>query len=219
MRSRPTFTCAFKRSSESPASLASGKYGGQDVVEALLRDFLGKCYLCEVKISARELSIDHRKHKSLFPELECSWDNLFPTCRDCNDRRPKKFPPAGLLDPAGDDIESRLGQTVRSSTPTGDERPHFQSTDPSDARAAATAVELDRLHNTRSIKAVKLRAAITERINEVVQAIVDFERQGVTTGPVRKVVEEKLRELFSRRAPFTALVRGRLGAGFEHLFD
>lgn len=208
-----------RRSPESPASLASGKYGGRDVVEALLRDFLGKCYLCEVKISARELSIDHRKHKALFPELECSWDNLFPTCRDCNDRRPKKYPAVGLLDPTGDDVELRLEQTLRPVTPTGDERPHFAAADETDARAVATAHELDHIHNTRSIKAIKLRAAIQERIDEVVAELVEFKRQGVTTGPVRRLFEDRLRELFSRQAPFTALVRGRLGHGFEHLFD
>lgn len=208
-----------KRCPESPASLATGRYGGPDVVEALLRDFLGKCYLCEAQISRRAMSVDHRKPKAQFPELTCSWENLFPTCRTCNECRRRNYPTDGLLDPATDAIESRLEQTLRPSEPTGDERPQFRATDPADAPAAATARELDHIHNADSIKSDELRDAINERIAQVILELADFKKHSTTTGPVRKLFEDRLRELFSRRAPFTALVRGRLGAGFEHLFD
>ena len=87
------------RTPEAPRSLTSGRrYNEPDVVDTLLRDFLGKCYLCETTISAREHSVDHRKPQALFPELIFTWDNLFPACRDCNERRPA-FPAEGLLDP------------------------------------------------------------------------------------------------------------------------
>lgn len=48
------------RRAESPATLASGKYGGADVVEALHEDFFGKCYLCEGMLTKGTLTIDHR---------------------------------------------------------------------------------------------------------------------------------------------------------------
>jgi hypothetical protein len=208
------------RSPVAPPSLAAGtKYNGRDVVDTLLRDFLGKCYLCEIHITVREHSVDHRRPRAQFPELVCAWANLFPSCRDCNERRPK-IPSGGLLDPTRDDVEARLAQTTQVNAGGTAEVPWFAAREPADALAVATAAELNHLHNSRSVKAAELRSAITARIDEVLQHILDFHTHGSSTrGPVRTVWEEPLRHDFSRRAPFTALVRGRLGAGLESLFD
>lgn len=208
------------RTPEAPRSLASGRrYNEPDVVDTLLRDFLGKCYLCETKISTREHSVDHRKPQALFLALIFTWDNLFPACRDCNERRPA-FPTEGLLDPTRDDVESRLTQSLRFDATRNAEIPKFHANDTSDASAVATARELEHLHNGSSMKAAALRAAIGQRIDEVLASILDFQRHGsATRGPVRAQWEATLRHDLSRRAPFTALVRGRLGAGLEHLFD
>lgn len=209
------------RSPEAPPSLAAGtKYNAPDVVQALLRDFRGKCYLCEAVISARGHSVDHRRPQSKFPELVYVWTNLFPSCRDCNERRPKKRRTEDLLDPTTDDVESRLEQTVRSENPGGPEVPWFAARDPSDALAMATARELSHLHNSSSVKAAELRDAINERIDEVLDRVREFSLHGASTrGPVRSAWEEPLRRDFSRHSPFTALVRSRLGAGLEELFD
>jgi hypothetical protein len=207
------------RSLDAPASLAAARhYNLPDVVDALLRDFLGKCYLCELPISVRAHCIDHRRPQARFPELVFAWHNLFPTCRDCNERRPA-YPAEGLLDPATDDVESRLHQTLRPGQ-GGAETPSFTAIDPLDACAAATARELEHLHNQDSLKAAELRAAIAERIDEVLTRLLDFDAHAsATRGPVRQAWEAGLRHDFSRRAPFTALVRGRLGAACQHLFD
>lgn len=208
------------RSPVAPPSLAAGtKYNGRDVVDTLLRDFLGKCYLCEIHITVREHSVDHRRPRAQFPELLCAWANLFPSCRDCNERRPKT-PSGGLLDPTCDDVEARLAQTTQVNAGGTAEVPWFAARDPADALAVATAAELNHLHNSRSPKAAELRSAITARVDEVLQHMLDFLTHGSSTrGPVRAAWEEPLRHDFSRRAPFTALVRGRLGAGLESLFD
>lgn len=207
------------RSPDAPASLAAARsYSGPDVVDALLRDFLGKCYLCEIPISVRAQCVDHRRPQAQFPDLVFAWHNLFPTCRDCNERRPA-YPAEGLLDPGADNIESRLHQTLRPG-PDGPEAPSFAAIDPRDASAAATARELEHLHNQDSLKAAELRAAIAQRIDEVLTELLHFDAHGsATRGPVRQALEAELRHGFSRRAPFTALVRGRLGAGRERLFD
>lgn len=213
-----------KRRTEPPASLVSGTYAGDDVLQALHQDFLGKCYLCEVKVSLRDIAVDHRRPKAdpRFAALACAWTNLFPICRICNERRPKKFPEGGLLDPTAEDedVEARLLQTMRPSDTTGDEIPFFAAVDEGDRSAGNTARELDHIHNARgSIKAADLRRAIAERLDEVLTLKLERERSGVVRGPVLRACEDGLREAFSRRAPFTALIRGRLGAGLEHLFD
>jgi hypothetical protein len=201
-----------------PPSLAAAKrHNGGDVVEALLRDFRDKCYLCECPIKAREQCVDHRRSQAEFPELKYT---LFPSCRDCNERRPRSYPRAGLLDPCSDDVEARLHQTLRPDERGVGEVPHFAAVDPADLTAAATARELDHLHNDAAVKAADLRAAIQQRIDEVLADRLAFAAHGATTrGPVRAAWEAPLRHGFSRRAPFTALVRTRLGEGFAHLFD
>lgn len=209
-----------RRSADAPRSLAAGtKYNAPDVVDTLLRDFLGKCYLCEIRISVREHSVDHRRPKARFPDLTYAWSNLFPSCRDCNERRPA-FPPEGLLDPTCDDVEARLAQTTQADARHNSEAPRFAAIDPADTFAVATAQELNCLHNGKSVKAAELRAAINQRIDEILERVLEFRAHGsATRGPVRAAWEEPLRLDFSRRAPFTALVRGRLGAGLEHLYD
>lgn len=208
------------RSPVAPASLAAGrKYNAGDVVDTLLRDFLGKCYLCEIRITVREHSVDHRRPRAQFPDLVYAWTNLFPSCRDCNERRPA-FPPEGLLDPTSDDVEARIQQTTRADERRIAEAPWFAARDPADTLAVASARELNHLRNSRSLKAAELRDAINGRINDVLERVLDFTAHGINTrGPVRAAWEAPLRHEFSRRAPFTALVRGRLGAGLEHLFD
>lgn len=211
-----------KRRASPPASLAKGDYAGRDVLQALHEDFHGKCYLCELQIALRDISVDHRRPKGdpRFAALVCAWENLFPTCRICNERRPRKIPEGGLLDPAAGEVEARLLQTMRASEATGDEVPFFAAVDTGDRAAENTARELDHIHNARgSIKAADLRRAIADRIDEVLMQRMERERSGSVTGPVLRACEDGLREAFSRRAPFTALIRGRLGSGFEHLFD
>lgn len=218
-----------KRSPEAPVSLAYGRYNGADVGDTLHRDFLGKCYLCEQAVDRRQLAVDHRQPKALFAHLECAWSNLFPTCRDCNERRPKTYPAGGLLDPVRDDVEGRLFQTMHAGS-SGEEVPYFAARDRLDMCAVSSAQELDELHNANArssktadprarIKAADLRDAISRRIDEVLTMRLDLERQGKVSGPVLRACEDGLRAAFSRRAPFTALLRGRLGDGLERLFD
>ena len=208
------------RSIDAPASLAAGKkYNGQDVVDALRRDFLGKCYLCESPLSIRAHSVDHRRPRAEFPDLVFVWANLFPSCRDCNERRPA-YPAEGLLDPTTEDVETRLRQILRRDESNMADMPAFHASDPGDPCAAATARELHHIHNSRSVKAAELRAAINERVDEILERLLELQSHaGATRGPVRAALEHPLRADFSRRSPFTALVRSRLGAGFEHLFD
>jgi hypothetical protein len=133
------------RSTDAPGSLAAGKrYNGQDVVDALLRDFRGKCYLCESRLSRRQHSVDHRRPQAQFPELAFVWSNLFPSCRDCNERRPA-YPIGGLLDPTSDDVEAQLHQTLQYEEGRGCPRCRVSRRDRSRGRAcaAATARELE----------------------------------------------------------------------------
>lgn len=54
--------------------------------EALLEMTHSKCSYCECKINveSKDVTIDHFKPKSLYPELVVEWENLFPVCLRCN---------------------------------------------------------------------------------------------------------------------------------------
>jgi uncharacterized protein (TIGR02646 family) len=209
------------RRAEAPASLAAQKrYSGDDVVEALHEDFLGKCYLCESKVRPGTFQIDHRRQQRQFPHLTYTWTNLFPTCNEhnCNGRRQQFYPDGGLLDPgAGHRLEERLVQSVEhpSGVLTSKEtRFTFKAVQDEDVAASNTSKELDRIHNATdstarwSVRA--LRAAILERVTLIADKLRELES---AEGDTRAKLEAELRELFSRRSPYTMLVR----SCFEHL--
>ena len=53
---------------------------------ALLDSTNGKCCYCEKKIGSgkTDMHIDHFKPKSKYPDSVVEWDNLMPSCPDCN---------------------------------------------------------------------------------------------------------------------------------------
>lgn len=211
------------RSSESaPHSLGQGKYGASDVRQALCRVFLGKCYLCETPLEAGTLSVDHHKPKSESPELECAWENLFPTCNThrCNERRSRSWPDGGLLDPArGDGVETRLFQAFEgmpSRVLAAAQSPikiRFNARSPDDRAAQNTAAELDRIHSgTGSSENARLTAAalqklIAARIFTLAERVRKLDTAHLEASAEIVQARLELQILFSRRAPYTMLVR------------
>lgn len=61
---------------------SEGEYRLDSVLEYLMRDFSGKCYICESL--EKSIAVEHLKPKSKFPELRCEWTNLFLACSYCN---------------------------------------------------------------------------------------------------------------------------------------
>ena len=207
------------RRDAAPASLAeSERYDGEDVVEALYADFLGKCYLCETKVQPGTFTIDHRKPQGAgqFPELRRAWTNLFPTCNthNCNGRRRKLYPAGGLLDPGGGHrVEERLAQRLEQPSAvlaSAGTRFVFEAVQEGDAAAVNTAEELRRIHEggdsypRAQRTAGALRGAILAHVELIARKLVEL--QGAE-GAAREARARELRALFSRRAPYTMLVR------------
>lgn len=76
------------------------RYKENDIVEALEQLFHGKCAYCESKyISTQKMDVEHYRPKGRVNEcpehpgywwLALEWDNLLPSCIDCNRRRGQK---------------------------------------------------------------------------------------------------------------------------------
>lgn len=222
-----------ERPVEAPASLAGGSYSGTDVLEALHATFLGKCYLCESPIELGTFQVDHRKPRSdeRFTDLACAWSNLFPTCNEheYNQRREKKYPDGGLLDP-GEGVETRIIQRLEWAASTvlrkaGTTDFVFRAANAADAAAANTARELDRVHNATGSTAVLKASALRMKILAHVTAVTPHVHALVTRCPAERHTLEESAHLVeasvSRRAPYAMLVRSLFAhiAAVRSLFD
>lgn len=79
-----------ERSYPAPESLekekkkASGSYTKTDVIERLIQDFHGKCYICNTG-ELLDINVEHlRPHKNKDIDLKFDWENLFLSCPHCN---------------------------------------------------------------------------------------------------------------------------------------
>lgn len=213
------------RSSEIPASLQStNHYNGEDVLEQLREDFLGKCYLCEGPLPGLGFQVDHLRPKAGFPELRLAWPNLFPAHADsCNQRRLKwsgqeathngqkvEWPVEGLLDCSdpNERAEARLLQRFELGAGP-DIEVYISASDPRDRRAANTARELQHILGDKDNRhARQHRALIHGQYSRVQQAWgrmikALFEKDDSTYEQRR----DELARLLSRGAPYAALLR------------
>lgn len=207
-----------ERSQLAPASLAAGKsWRGQDVLERLFEDFLGKCYLCEAPLHGLgSFEVDHRQPRS-DGGMPFDWANLFPICKNCNGRRAKSWPEGGMLDPAGGHgVEARVVQVLEPDD-DGDLVPAFRAAAVNDPLAMNTVAELDHIHNQcrggGRLKAADLRDAIQARLVKVQAAVLDYlhARQQMPEAIERlREHEQRIRRLVGRDKPFTMLVRSAI---------
>lgn len=85
-----------ERSYPAPKSLekekkkSNGSYREQDVIERLMQDFNGKCYICNMG-ELTDIQVEHlRPHKNKDIDLKFDWDNLFLVCPHCNGVKSKE---------------------------------------------------------------------------------------------------------------------------------
>lgn len=212
------------RSPTPPPSLeAKSSYSGADVQAALRSDFLGKCYLCERKLSGA-LQVEHLKPKTgAFQHLEFDWNNLYPS-ESCNQSRKTwqaaqridpdtAYPAGGLLDPTDptSDPMDRLVQRIAvASLPPIDANElqfEFRARDPADAPAANTASELQAIHSSPKSNGVTLRSEIYARWTRVLHFLYVLLK---SRGGDREDAANKLHVLVRRDQEFYAVMRGTL---------
>lgn len=79
------------RSEESPTSLETRtSYRGQDVYDALMHTFSGKCYICEDK-GLTSINIEHLSPHENDVDLKYAWENLCLACSRCNNIKGHRF--------------------------------------------------------------------------------------------------------------------------------
>lgn len=79
-----------------------GKYGKDDVRDALKSMYNNLCCYCESRVG-KSGDIEHRLPKRKYPASTYDWNNLHLSCRDCNTAKSEKFDEINpILDPVID---------------------------------------------------------------------------------------------------------------------
>lgn len=200
-----------------PASLAKQKsWREDDVLDALHYDFMGKCYLCERPHPRKTIQVDHLILRSEDDSTNYDWNNLFPACGSCNNRRHKKSRPGGYLNPCVDVIEKRLKQSLNRSREI---KIDFIPINSLDQPSVNTADQLNHIHNDPLSKdAVELRDAIKDQIIHAYSEYYEYRNKLLNYPTETYIHERNLKEYLSKTAPFTALIRS-LFPDLSHLFD
>jgi 5-methylcytosine-specific restriction endonuclease McrA len=86
-----------KKSQPEPAYLNEARLhkldcGGEEVIRMLKSDFRNKCYLCEQK-EITSLEVEHLKPHKGDKTLLYDWNNLFFSCRHCNNTKGDRYYP------------------------------------------------------------------------------------------------------------------------------
>lgn len=210
----------YSRTPDAPASLAlRQKYDDDDVRTQLHTDSLEKCYLCESVVAFGAFEVDHRQPKNEDVENRTyAWWNLYCCCRPCNGRRQRKSPVGGWLHPENDP-EGKLIQEIDLALPR---KFRFAARDSSDAEAVNAASELKRIHCDTHPKSNDLRNAIfiqLAAVNRAERRVFEALLNPNMDAWERTRREEDFRDLVSRSAPFTALVRSWVSEHLSYLFD
>lgn len=79
-----------RRAKDPKARPDSKKYAHSEVTGALRRMGHGKCFYCERKLETGAQHVDHHIEVFESPELAFTWDNLYLSCKDCNNAKRKK---------------------------------------------------------------------------------------------------------------------------------
>ncbi len=95
-----------KRKVNPSARPDSSKYGNPKIRERLNDCSYGKCFYCESKLGGMLKEIDHFKEVSIAPDLAYTWNNLYLSCSNCNDKISHDIIPIeAVLDPCMDSDE------------------------------------------------------------------------------------------------------------------
>lgn len=195
------------RSQPAPASLiaeaakSDGKYDLPDVVERLVSDFSGKCYICELK-PLQDPVIEHLlPHKNdKYHDRKFDWNNLFYSCGHCNSVKNQTKYDVGIIDCCNVDPERELQFRFENDDV------HVTAFNNEDSAAKLTAELVYEVFNKKNTgmrvqKCAVRMDALRMEMNMLFDCIEEFkESHGA-------FVKRKLQYLLDRRSAFAAFKR------------
>lgn len=79
------------------------QYAHKEILDTLKAMSNCKCFYCERPLKGEPKEVDHNIEVSIDPSKAFSWDNLYLSCHNCNDKLDEnKIPRSETLDPCAD---------------------------------------------------------------------------------------------------------------------
>lgn len=95
-----------KRHNDSKARPDNSKYAHKDIRRQLSTMSFGKCFYCESLLSNSPKEVDHFIEVAIDSAKAYTWENLYLSCSNCNDKLPhNQIPVDSALDPCRDSDE------------------------------------------------------------------------------------------------------------------
>jgi len=107
-RSQPAPECL-----DAEADKRSGDYNCGDVLERLVEDGFGKCYICETA-NLTAIQIEHIQPHQQDKMLKFDWNNLLLSCGHCNNTKSNRYYPILDCTNAADEVDKAISYRVRS---------------------------------------------------------------------------------------------------------
>lgn len=208
----------IQRSQPAPPSLAiekekaSEKYNKEDVVEALVRDFHKKCYICTLS-PLSDIEVEHLvPHGNKDIDLKFDWNNLFLACPHCNNMKNRAEYAGKILDCCAVDPAQYLTFICQNDIVEAAPK------NPSDEVSCMTAKLITQTFNNRNTGIRKQGcearvSALREEMNSFFKALQKYQK-----APTSVFYKRSLRGFLSDKSPFTAFkrdyIKGYLGEGF-----
>ncbi len=197
------------RSYPAPESLATekakanGTYNTPEVTTRLSRDFMNKCYICEInKLQAPEIEhlLPHKGGKNR--DRMFDWENLFWACNRCNNIKKSPAYDEGIIDCCKDDPEQLLfqryedGNIVITEANTG-----------TSETVSRTVMLLNEVYNKKNtgirIQTCKVYLdELSEEMNAFLKSLEEYGKDRQSS-----IKRRSINGFLSRSAPFAAFKR------------
>ena len=196
----------FKKSQPAPKSLeeekikTNGDYKKKDVIDQLNKDFCGKCYICEQKITSA--NIDHFTPHRGNVDLKFDWNNLFLACYHCNNIKSAKYDNILNCTNKNDNVDTKIAYRFN---PFPKEKPSFEALC-DDKRTLDTAELLDKVFNgqnsVKNIDSINLNDALLKEILEFQNVLCGYFKNND-----KKHFLIEIKTHLNKSSPFTAFKR------------
>lgn len=185
------------------AKVKKTSYNTENVNEALIEIFHGKCYICEYK-NATSFQIEHLiPHKENL-DLKYDWNNLFWSCAHCNNIKLDKYDP--IIDCTKEDVEKKIAFRKEGYFGTAEK---FVFVPLDDEKKTHNTIELlnDAYYGTtpqKKIEAKILRKNLRENISKFKNYVREYLE---ATGEDKEDLELVIKKELGDNSEFTAFKR------------
>jgi len=185
-----------------PAPTIRNTHNSQEILDRLEVDFHNKCYICEEK-EPENINIEHFVSHQGDNQLRLDWNNLFLSCRHCNDIKSTKYDNLLNCTVLSDCVDTAIHYYC---SPMPKEKPIFKVLVSSD-KAEETKELLEKCFNgehtaQKTLEGSNLRSSLLKELRVFQNLLFDYYEN-----KDNEYFLIKIKEHLSNRSAFTAFKR------------